>query len=337
MRSRASWPSTLFLVALLASGCDAGRGNFHHEFHAFGTIVSLSFYGVTAADSDAALAELQSLYAGLGTDLYPWAAGELRNVNDALARGEEITVSDTLLELIRLSRHYEFESDGRFSAGLGRLSELWGMQPGMRTPEQPPAATMLSEFVAGRPLALALDIDGKRISSPNPDLVLDFGGIAKGFILAMSVKLLERSGITNAIVNIGGDLFVLSDRYGRAANIGIRSPFGATPVAGLTVQDYEAVVTSGNYERYVDIGGRRYTHIFDPRTGYPVEHTASVTVVDPDPVLADAAATALLVGGPDEFDEIVDAMHLRYALLIDAGGDTRLTPALAERLNWAGK
>ena len=93
-------------------------------------------------------------------------------------------------------------------------------------------------------------------------------------------------------------------------------------------------MTSGNYERFIEIDGKRYTHIFDPRTGYPVEHTASVTVVDTDPVLADAAATALLVGGPNEFDEIVAMMDLTYALLIDTQGDIRLTPAMAERLHW---
>ena len=148
------------------------------------------------------------------------------------------------------------------------------------------------------------------------------------------MDILGKHAIDNAIVNIGGDLSVIGSVNGREARIGIRSPIGGTPIAGIDVQSEETVFTSGNYERYIDIDGRRYTHVFDPRTGYPVGHTASVTVVDRDPVRADAAATALMVGGPAEFDSIVDSMNLSYALLIDTSGDTRLTRGMRERIDW---
>ncbi|MDZ7642777.1 MAG: FAD:protein FMN transferase [Woeseiaceae bacterium] len=93
-------------------------------------------------------------------------------------------------------------------------------------------------------------------------------------------------------------------------------------------------MTSGNYERYFEYEGRRYAHVLDPRTGYPATGTASVTVVHRDPVLADAAATALLVGGVDDFDALCARLGLEQALLITAGGDVRLTPALAARVHW---
>ena len=83
---------------------------------------------------------------------------------------------------------------------------------------------------------------------------------------------------------------------GREARIGIRAAGDGPPVAGIDARPGEAVITSGTYERYLEIGGRHYAHVLDPGTGQPVGHTVSVTVIHTDPVLADAAATALLVG-----------------------------------------
>ena len=164
--------------------------------------------------------------------------------------------------------------------------------------------------------------------------MIDLGGIAKGAILEDSVQILRELGVNHAIVNIGGDLTVLGDVNGRPANIGIRSPVAEKPLASLDVTGGETVVTSGNYERYVEIGGQRYNHILDPQSGYPVEHTVAVTVVHDDAMLADAAATALMVGGAEAFDALTQALDIDFALLIDASGDLRLTRSMDERLHW---
>ena len=209
-----------------------------------------------------------------------------------------------------------------------------GFPPVMSWREDLPDVTSLAQLLDDKPGALNIRWDGSTLSSSTQHLMLDLGGIAKGAILAISTGILEQHGIENAIVNIGGDLSVMGRVNGRDAYVGIRSPNNGLAVAGLNVHANETVATSGNYERFVTIGGVRYTHVFDPLTGYPVEHTASVTVVDTDPVRADAAATALMVGGAAEFDELVNVLELRYALLIESSGDTRLTPGMRERLHW---
>jgi thiamine biosynthesis lipoprotein len=94
------------------------------------------------------------------------------------------------------------------------------------------------------------------------------------------------------------------------------------------------VVTSGDYERYFEFEGRRYQHIIDPRSGYPVRHTASVTVVHTDPILADAAATALVVAGIAEFDQTCAELGIQQAILIDSTGELRLTAGMKRRVNW---
>ena len=164
--------------------------------------------------------------------------------------------------------------------------------------------------------------------------MLDLGGIAKGAILEDSVQILQGLEISNAIINIGGDLTVMGDVNGRPASIGIRSPAAETAIASVDIRAGETIVTSGDYERFVEIDGERYSHILNPRTGYPVEHTSAVTVIHSDAILADAAATALMVGGSAEFEQLTDALELEFALLIDTSGDLRLTPAMDLRLNW---
>ena len=334
MPSNLSWPRLLIAAALLATACAPAKRDHHHELLAFGTYVSVSFYGVSDEQGRQALIQLENYFSEIGDNWYPWSDGELKRINEAIARGDSVEVSERLAMLIRLSAHYEFQSRGHFNAGLGRLSELWGLQPEPVDLPALPDASNIAAIVDSRPSTINLVWEDFMLSSPNPNLMLDLGGIAKGLILADSMEIIARHGVSNAIVNIGGDLSVMGDVNGRDAYVGIRSPSGPLPIAGLDVGDNETVVTSGNYERFIHIDGVRYTHIFDPSTGFPVDQTASVTVVDEDPVKADAAATALMVGGADNFDELVGAMELEYALLIDASGDTRLTPAMAERLHW---
>ncbi len=333
MRSSRNWPSALAVAALLAA-CAPSNRDYHHELHFFGTIVSVSLYDVSTRQDQAALEDLEDFFVDVGNNWYPWAAGELKRINDAIADGNAIEVSEPLANLIRSAAFYESESHGRFNAGLGRLSELWGFQPVLLGLEELPDITSLAQLLNDKPGALNIRWDGSTLSSSTQHLMLDLGGIAKGAILAISTGILEQHGIENAIVNIGGDLSVMGCVNGRDAYVGIRSPNNGLAVAGLNVHANETVATSGNYERFVTIGGVRYTHVFDPLTGYPVEHTASVTVVDTDPVRADAAATALMVGGAAEFDELVNVLELRYALLIESSGDTRLTPGMRERLHW---
>ena len=106
------------------------------------------------------------------------------------------------------------------------------------------------------------------------------------------------------------------------------------PIGWLDVADGETVVTSGDYERFFLHEGKKYAHILDPKSGYPVQHTSSVTVIHRDPILADAAATALVVAGMAEFDQTCAALGIRQAILIDSSGELRLTADMGGRVNW---
>lgn len=332
--------SSLLAAAILCSACESSVDRERTLF-AFGTIITLRAYQTSDQQFDSAVSALERKYSVVDVNWYPWPKsdssprGDLREINQAIANGDTILVEPSLAALIRRASKLEAQSDGLFNPATGELTRLWGLHDLANTPASLPDPTDIQALLDAGISTRSLQWRGNFLSSSSHNIALDLGGIAKGAILAFSVDILRKHGIQNAIVDIGGDLSVIGTLNGRAARIGIRSPTG-TGVAGmLEINDGETVTTSGDYERFFEIDGRRYQHILDPRSGYPVEHTASVTVVHTDPLLADAAATALLVGGTAQFNEICRKMAITDALLIESSGDLRLTPAMTKRVKWA--
>ncbi len=328
-----NWLSVALVCALLVAACSGPRDHTL-QFYALGTEVSVSLFAVSERQAEDASEQLQSYFARVGHDWYPWNSGELRSINIAIELQESADVSPRLAAIIRRAAEIERLSDNRFNAGLGHITERWGLHElGDEAPQKPQSGEIAKLLASAMGVTSVRWIDDQIVAAP-PGLMLDLGGIAKGAILEDSVQILQDLGIENAIINIGGDLSVIGDVNGRPASIGIRSPAAAAAVAAVDIAAGETIVTSGDYERFIEIDGERYSHILNPRTGYPVEHTSSVTVIHADAMLADAAATALMVGGVAEFEQLTDALDLEYALLIDASGDLRLTTAMDLRLNW---
>ncbi len=329
-----NWLSVSIILTLSAAGCGEVRRDHQLNFFALGTEVTVSLYGVSDAQATRASDTLQSMFADVGHNWYPWRPGELQAINLAISEQHSFDVSPRLAAVIRRAADIETTSDGRFNAGLGRLTELWGLHDLTRPPARIPDPAAIDTLLDSRLSVARIQWDGNRLSTTQPALMIDLGGIAKGAILEDCIRVLLQQGISDAIVDIGGDLTVLGNIKGKPAHIGVRSPVANDPIASIDIVDGETIVTSGSYERYVKIAGRRYTHILDPQSGYPVDHTAAVTVVHDDPMLADAAATALMVGGAEEFDALTQALDIDFALLIDASGDLRLTQSMDERLHW---
>jgi thiamine biosynthesis lipoprotein len=328
MRSRLVSAASVIALAVAACG---EPGPFGYRFVAAGTEVSITVYSTSAAKADAAIRDVETQLLKRSIDWYPWADGELRALNAAIARGDAFTGSEALRRLVDRAAGIERRSGGRFNAGLGAVSELWGFHRPDAPPQRVPSQADMAAILDTMP-GLAT-FDRSAAGSVPASTVIDLGGIAKGAMLEEAAAILADNGIDGAIVNLGGDLLVIGSPPGRDARIGVRSPFETSVAFGFDVAAGEAVMSSGNYERFFDIDGRRYHHILDPATGFPVTHTAAVTVVHEDPVLADAAATALLVGGPDAFDALCAALDIDHAVLFSADGDTVLTPAMRERLD----
>ncbi len=175
------------------------------------------------------------------------------------------------------------------------------------------------------------------VGSRNRAVKLDLGGYAKGYALDRAADILKQQGIHNALINIGGNVLALGTHGDRPWRVGIQHPRKPGAMATLDLHDGEAIGTSGDYQRYFELDGKRYCHLIDPRTGHPVQGVQAVTILTHGAragLLSDAASKPLFISGPAGWRAAAGSMQLEDALLIDAGGVVHLTAAMQKRLEF---
>lgn len=233
------------------------------------------------------------------------AESEISRLNAADA-GEEVPLSPDTLEALRAARYASAQTAGAFDVTCGPLIELW-KQAGQRGVA--PTGAELANIRRSSNWDL-IELTGNGAIKRDDAVRVDLGGIAKGYAIDRAAEALRRAGITGGLVDIGGDLVCFGHQAdGQAWPVEVRNPFGTTPLARLGIRG-AAVATSGNYARYAEIGDKRYSHIFDPRTGRPTEATQSVTVVAPTATTADIWATAISVLGPEGLRQLPEGIEV---------------------------
>lgn len=330
-RRSVPWLAFALAAVLTLPGCrhDPERSA---ELFVFGTLVEVKLHGVDEARAEQAFTELQAMFRRMHRDWHAWEPGLLTDINAAFAEGRAVTASQEIAHLLRRSQELERLSGGRFNPAIGALIGLWGFHTSdYPVLGPPPSGGAIEALVAGAPSSRDIRIDGLNLASDNPAVQLDFGGIAKGYAVDLAIDHLRALGIENAIVNAGGDLRAMGRHGERPWRIAVRRPGGGV-VGAVEVLGDEALFTSGNYERFRRDAEERFPHIIDPRSGWPVADVASVTVVAGEGLVADAAATALIVAGLEDWPEVAAALGLRQVLVVDGQGVVYQTPAMAERV-----
>jgi thiamine biosynthesis lipoprotein len=191
-------------------------------------------------------------------------------------------------------------TDGAFDPTWAALRGVWDFKT---DPPRLPLKSTLRAAVA-RIDHRKVQIDNDTVYLPEAGMALGLGGIAKGYGIDRAVAILRARGLTRFIVDGGGDLYIAGEKEpGVPWTIGLRHPRGGPLVGELPVRD-AAVVTSGDYERFFELGGTRYHHIIDVRTGMPAQKSVAVSLIAPDATTADAWATGLFVLGPAGLDRL---------------------------------
>ncbi len=296
-----------------------------------GTWVDTVYPAPDQADGRLIGTRVDELLSRFEIDYYAWADGELGRLNAALAAGSDFSASPQLVDLLERARDLSRASDGFFDPGVGALVEAWGFHSADTEPREP-AAAFLDAWSRAHPSIADLQVDGLRLSAASTDLLIDLGGIAKGEVVDRILEALAAVGVEDVLVNAGGDVRVLGMRGARNWTIGIQSPRAAELLGSVPLYDAEAAFTSGDYERFFETDDGRRHHLIDPRTGQPATHTQAVTVIASNGALADAAATALFVAGPEHWRRIAAALGVEYVLRVDASGGIEMTPAMRERV-----
>jgi len=327
------------------AGCVRAPQLHQREAYVFGTRVEVSVWGESAEKSQQALAAVLAEFDRLHRMLHAWQPSELTALNEAIARGErDIAVSPELTFILKDAAAIAAQSDQLFNPAIGNLVALWGFHSDEFKPQLPEAAAV-EAAVKARPRMSDLSFAGERVSSRNRSVQLDLGGYAKGYALDRAAGILRGQGVNNALINIGGNIMALGDKGGQPWRVGIQHPRAAAPLATLELRDGEAVGTSGDYQRYFEVDGKRYCHLLDPRSGRPAEGTQAVTVLIPPRMgapqgdflrgagaLSDAASKPLFIAGAAEWRGLARRLGVEQALLIDGEGVMQVTAAFRQRL-----
>lgn len=305
------------------------------EMYVFGTLVNLGAEG-SEPEVNHALDEIEHRFLGMNREWHAWKPGEMSTLNTALAEGRTLAVSAELEALLRGASHAAQASGDLFNPALGNLIGLWDFHSDVQQRAAPPSADDVVALCACAPSMADLRFDARGVSSVNSKVRIDLGGYAKGVAIDWALDHLAALGLQNAVVNLGGNLAIAGQRDGRPWHIGVRHPQGEGVIAAIDAQGREAIVTSGTYERYREWDGQRYPHIIDPRSGQPATHVVSATVIHPDAAWADAAATALVVAGAQEWPALAARMGIKQVMVIDEQGGVAMSAEIAPRVRFVG-
>lgn len=228
-----------------------------------------------------------------------------------------VPVSPETFGLIERSIRISGLTQGAFDITYGSVDKrLWNFDPTMTKLPDPAMARAMVRLIDYR--KILLDRERGTVMLPERGMRIGFGGIGKGYAAEMAKAVMRREGVNSGVVNASGDLTAWGYQPdGEPWTIGIVDPNAAGRVfSRMNITDI-AVATSGNYEKYVMIDGKRYSHTIDPRTGIPVTGIKSVTILCPNAEIADALATPVMIMGIRAGLDMINQLHQIEAILID--------------------
>ncbi len=299
-------------------------------FLLYGMLTQLSLPAGAPVPLPAALQEMEAIFKREYAILHPWQDSPLTRLNAALRTGEWVELDPRLRDIIERGRELETATGGVFSPAVGALVKLWGFHSNEPDAERaPPPQAEIEHLMHPPPRMSDLDIDGGRIRCRNPNVQLDFNAMAEAWAAERSARRLAELGLHDALIDASGDLLVLGQAGRRPWKVAIQDPFSEGPLGWVELRGKLAAFTSGSYRKRFTWQGKSYSHIIDPRTGWPSHGLVGASVIAPDALLANAAATGLIAAGPADAPALIQHMKLDHVLLVEEHGHLLATPAMA--------
>lgn len=290
-------------------------------FDYFDTIITITVYDIDKDSYDRIIKEVDEtikeydeafdIYtAGVGADIY--------NINKN-AGVEPVKVKPYTVGLLLSAVEGYEKTNGATNVCIGALTSIWHKyrEEGVSLPDK----ELLIEAAKHIDIEnLEIDVANSTVFLKDKDASLDVGAIAKGFAAEEAAAILHDNGIENAILSFGGNIIALGDKMGVPFNVAIEDPIHeGENIAVLSVKDM-AIVTSGDYQRYYEVNGKRYCHIIDSKTLYPATLHSSVTVVSKDSTMADVLSTALFTMSIEDGEELIRSFKDVYVMWVSKDG-----------------
>ena len=272
------------------------------------------------SDAFALCQDLEDLLSRTRTD------SDISRINSA--KGEWTEVSADTVEIIQKGMEYSHMSDGAFDITIGGVTALWDFHAAdgeAKLPDEKELAEAV-KHVNYRNLA----IEGSRVRLTDPDTRLDLGGIAKGYIGDKMTEVLEQRGVVSATINLGGNVICIGGKTdGDDFVIGVETPFSdRTEIIGKISARDKTLVTSGVYERRIEVDGKTYHHILDTKTGWPVDTDLDAVTLVADKGRSadiDALSTTCLIKGSKEGKEFIEGVDGVEAVFVLKDGSVITT------------
>ena len=293
-----------------------------------GTVVELHIFNEGKEDVlNRSIARIEELEQIMSSEI---AESEVSLINHHSGK-KPVEVSEELYELIERSIEFGRQSGGVFEVTVGSLTNLWRI--GFDDASKPTQSEIDQVLPLINDEKIQLNADEKTVFLVEQDMKMDLGAIAKGYITDEVRDLFIAEGVTSAIIDLGGNVFVLGNRpTGDEWSVGVQNPFLARgEIVGSILTSDQSIVTSGIYERYLEIEGEHYHHLLDPKTGYPFENElAGVTIVSGESVVADALSTIVYGKGLDHGLEFIEMYPEAEAIFVTKNREIYLSSGLVD-------
>lgn len=329
---------TLLAICLLLTCCTRPEPIQNTQSYVFGTLVDITIYGESEEEAQELAGEIIRDFQDLHNRLHAWRASEIKALNNGFKRGNlPTTIEPDVAAIISDATALSIQSKGAFNPAIGNLINYWGFQSDEFKPIKIDDAK-IKKLVSNNPQMVDIVIHDGKVSSRNPNVQLDLGGYAKGYALDRALHILRKHGVKNALINIGGNIIALGKHGDKPWRVGIQHPRKPSAIATLDLDSGWAIGTSGDYQRYFMIKNKRYCHIIDPATGYPVSGVQAVTVLIPPQTnagtLSDVTSKPIFIAKPNQRAEVAKEMNVDNFLVIESDKKIIASAAMAKRIKW---
>ncbi|MGB7814742.1 MAG: FAD:protein FMN transferase [Methylotenera sp.] len=331
----------IFFLGFLLASCTKPEPLYNTQSYVFGTLVDITIYGESEAKAQMLSNKIIRSFQSLHNRLHAWHPSELKTLNQAFSQGKTpVAIQPDVAAMITDATKLSIQSKGAFNPAIGGLIEAWGFHHDEFKPVKVDE-NKIRNLVQSNPKMSDIIIQNGKVFSNNPSVQVDLGGYAKGYALDMALAYLQKQGVKNALINIGGNIIALGKHGDNPWRVGIQHPRKPNAIATLNLNSGWAIGTSGDYQRYFELDGKRYCHVIDPATGYPVQGVESVTVLIPSQsnagTLSDVASKPIFIAKPEAHAETAKTMGVENFLVIESADKILVSKAMSKRITWLDK
>lgn len=319
------------IAVFFVAGCgEPSKDKYQKDFFAMDTYITCQVLGDDQAKAEAALARVDEAFLEIDrlTNRFN-SNSEVAAVNKN-AGIAPVKVGTDVFAMVETAIAWSDRTGGVFNILIGRVMDLWGF--GTEHHAVPTDKVLAEALKKTDYHKVMLDKKNSTIFLPDKGMVIDLGGVAKGYATDKAVAALKEMGIKDALINAGGNVYAMGSKADEQPwRVGIQDPRDPKGIVKVLKVSDRAVISSGDYQRYFEVDGIRYHHILDPATGYPSRACAGTTVIMESATIADILSTVLFIQGPVKGIELAESLTEVDALMIvTAEGKTIGTSAMQD-------